>query len=706
MNTATDHDLLLVAWPRERLAEAALALSRRLRLGTSAPCTPTPEITGLSPEDAFVRICELMELEVEEVDSGVEELERTVSATAPGLVYMPGTGEEPGHVLVLMGRGRHKVTVLGPDLQRRRIPIRVVSRVLLRPLEETYEERISDLLESAAVPGPRRERARQALLKRLCPAARVPLGWLLRPAPASGFLDQLRRAGVLRSLGWFLVVHGLHFSVWLTSWWLLGRGALTGQFEEGWWVAWVLLLSSLVPLRLIELWLQGRISIDTGTLIRRRLLNGALRLSPDRTRGQGVGQLLGRVLESDAVESLVLSGGFSALLASVELLFAFWVLTQGAGGGLHGLVLLSTLIVVAVLVRNYVAHRGVWTRHRLRLTHDLVERMIGHRTRRVQEDPEEGHEEEDQLLSPYLGPSRAQDASATRLVLVGRVWLVAGFAALLPAFVEGATVGSLAVGLGGVLLTQRALDLLVVGLLQLGNAAVSWRRVRPIFDSAKRRTLPPRLSFSEKAPKAGRPVLEGLGLSYRYTSRREPALRGASVRLYAGDRVLVEGPSGGGKSTLAALLVGLREPDSGLLLLHGLDRETWGEAAWRRKVGAAPQFHENHVLTESFAFNVLMGREWPPQDTDLLEAEEVCRELGLGELLDRMPGGLVQMVGESGWQLSHGERSRLFIARALLQRADVVILDESFAALDSANLERAVECVKSRAPTLVVIAHP
>jgi ATP-binding cassette subfamily B protein len=71
-----------------------------------------------------------------------------------------------------------------------------------------------------------------------------------------------------------------------------------------------------------------------------------------------------------------------------------------------------------------------------------------------------------------------------------------------------------------------------------------------------------------------------------------------------------------------------------------------------------------------------------------------------------MPAGLQQMVGESGWQLSHGERSRLYIARALLQQADLLILDESFGALDPGNLQRALRCVLQRAPTLLVIAHP
>jgi ABC-type transport system involved in cytochrome bd biosynthesis fused ATPase/permease subunit len=101
-----------------------------------------------------------------------------------------------------------------------------------------------------------------------------------------------------------------------------------------------------------------------------------------------------------------------------------------------------------------------------------------------------------------------------------------------------------------------------------------------------------------------------------------------------------------------------------------------------------------------------MGRDWPPRLEDMREAEAICRELQLGPLLERMPAGLLQMVGETGWQLSHGEKSRLYVARALLQRADVVVLDESFAALDPETLRQAVRCVLKRARTVLVIAHP
>lgn len=123
-------------------------------------------------------------------------------------------------------------------------------------------------------------------------------------------------------------------------------------------------------------------------------------------------------------------------------------------------------------------------------------------------------------------------------------------------------------------------------------------------------------------------------------------------------------------------------------------------------IGAAPQFHDNHVFGSTLLFNLLMGRRWPPRLEDFDAAARVCRELGLGPLLDRMPAGLHQQVGETGWQLSHGEQSRVFVARSLLQTLDMRVLDESFAALDASTLDQVLDVVLAHPQALVVIAHP
>ncbi len=84
------------------------------------------------------------------------------------------------------------------------------------------------------------------------------------------------------------------------------------------------------------------------------------------------------------------------------------------------------------------------------------------------------------------------------------------------------------------------------------------------------------------------------------------------------------------------------------------------------------------------------------------EALEICQELGLSPLLAKLPGGLEQLVGETGWQLSQGERSRVFMARVLLQQPQVVILDESLGALDPECFELALNRVEKRAEVLIL----
>lgn len=232
------------------------------------------------------------------------------------------------------------------------------------------------------------------------------------------------------------------------------------------------------------------------------------------------------------------------------------------------------------------------------------------------------------------------------------------------------------------LLAAQALRKLARGLEDLAGARVAWEQVRSLLRAAAR---PAECPLRPAA--AGGALVEARGLGYRYPGRAEPVLSGCDLRIDAGDRLLLEGPPGSGKSTLGALLAGLRAPDQGTV--RG------------QPVVAVPQFHENHLLSASLAFNLLMGRRWPPAPSDLADAEATCRELGL----DAMPGGMEQMVGEIGWRLSHGERSRVFIARALLQDADLLVLDESFARVDPETVQTALRCVRRRAPTLMVIAH-
>jgi ATP-binding cassette subfamily B protein len=565
---------------------------------------------------------------------------------------------------------------------------------------------VDAVLDAAGVPPGRRAAVGEALLRERLGAFRVTIGWVLRPRAGAPLLRELRATGVVRRLALLLVVHAVSYVLFLASWWVVGRGALQGRFEAGWLAAWALLLGTGVPLRAAALALQGNVAIGAGTALKRRLLAGALRLPQDEVRSEGAGMLLGRVAESATVESLAVQGGLAVLPSLIELALGAAVLVAGAGGGLQAAALGAWLVLTGLVAWRQTRRRLAWTRERIALTRDLVEVMVGNRTRVAQQPPGRWHEREDAAMARYLEAARPMDQDAARIAGgVYRGWLLLGVAALLPAFLSGQEPAALAVGVGGVLLTGRALQSLVGGLSALLEAGIAWGQVRALYDAAARRPEPGAAAALDASPDEAR-VVEARGLIFRHAGRPDPVLRGADLVVEQGDRLLLEGPSGGGKSTLVAVLAGLRTPQSGLLLAGGLDRPTLGEDGWRRRVVVAPQFHENHVLADTFAFNVLLGRGWPPTQADMNEADAVCRALGLGELLDRMPSGLMQIVGESGWQLSHGERSRLFIARALLQRPTLLVLDESFAALDPANLRRAMECVLERAPALLVVAHP
>jgi ATP-binding cassette subfamily B protein len=275
--------------------------------------------------------------------------------------------------------------------------------------------------------------------------------------------------------------------------------------------------------------------------------------------------------------------------------------------------------------------------------------------------------------------------------------------------------------LGGVLFATQALGKLTAGFQSMVSLVIAWEQVGPLFGAAARAKEMQSLDFfsqrgvelSARVPDTsldeqayGEPLLLARDILFRYRPQGKAVIENCSLQINKGDRLLLEGSSGSGKSTLAALLTGLRKPESGALLLQGIDRQIIGTDEWRRRVVMAPQFQENYVFSETFAFNLLMGRRWPPRPEDLEDAEVICRELGLDEVLRKMPSGFQQMLGESGWQLSHGERSRLFIARTLLQSADLIVLDESFGALDPENLNRSLRTVLNRAPTLLVIAHP
>jgi ABC-type multidrug transport system fused ATPase/permease subunit len=706
----------LPTWAMEAAPAVVGELARRAGLAGGSPGSAGSHpvvargIGRLAVEEALTAEAARLGLELEQVSVSRVEGERLVRSCGPALLAVASPAGTAVRLLaVVRSRGR-RALVLTPDLQLRTIRSSEIAAVLGAPDDAGALSAIESHLDRIDLQPSERDRVRRALVADRLRSHRFDAGWLVRTAAAGGLRAQLREERLFGQLARFVAFYVVSYGLLLASWAVLGAAALHGRLRSPWLLAWPLLLLTLVVFRAGSVWTQARLTVAFGALLKRRLLQGALQLAPEELRSQGASHFVGRVIESQAVETQILGGGFLAVVGSIEAVLGGGVVFLGAAGLLHGSVLVGWILLTGTVGWRFLVARRRWSDCRMELTHELVDRLVGYRTRLAQEDRTTWHDAEDVRLHAYLHASQRFDRIKTALLAwMPRGWLLLSVVALAPAFVNGLSDPvPLAIGVGGTLAAWRGFAKLSEGFEHLSIAMVSWQYVADLSAAASRRREKD-ASLEPMPPSSGsgrRPVLEALDLSYRYPGRERWALDRCSLRVPRGGRVLLEGRSGGGKSTLASLLVGLREPTSGLVLLKGLDRTAIGEQRWRRHVALAPQFHENHVFAATLGFNLLMGRNWPAERGDLADAEVICRELGLGSLLDRMPSGMQQIVGETGWQLSHGERSRLFMARALLQRSDVLILDESLAALDPENLDEALSCVLRRAPTLIVVAHP
>lgn len=708
----TSDDLPL--WPLRKAASAVAALGRaagfKLPAGVSPPPVPgslSGRIAEGSPgslADYLDAVAATYALESEAVQVQVAEVSNFLRSAAPALLFI-GAPQE-GLLLLLKGE-QDRVQLLAADGSTHWVALARVASILLDPLFQPHWAATEALVAQAGIRStPRAHQLAGVLLQRQLASKSVQGCFLLRLAPVRPVLQHVRDAGLLRLSLSYAVVHVAQYGLGLLLLFLLGEGALNGRLDRGWLSACVLLLLCLPPCMLAESWILGRIAISGGIVLRRRLLWGALKLPLDAARHSGYGDFVCQVIESEAVEIGLRTGGVAAGAALLDLLGAIPIVAYASRTAAVVLGLWSLLTLLAAYAAYRV--RAGWTESRFRLVSDLLEKMLGHRTRLVQQPKSLRHRGEDEAMADYHAHSWALDGwSALLFGVVPFGWIAVGVLSLVPVWFQGgAALSRLAVGLGGVLLGFRALGKLGSGLTQLGSVAIALRRCRHLLDSAAQPEPLPLTAVSPTfAP--GATVLEVKRLTVRYgQGQLLPALRDITLRVTAGQRVLLQGPSGSGKSTLASSLTGLLPIEGGQILLGGLDMAALGGRRWRRVVATAPQFHENHLFTQPLAFNLLMGRAWPPSPEDLAEARTLCEELGLGPLLERMPSGLYTQVGETGWQLSHGERSRVFIARTLLQRAQVVFLDESFAALDPETLAQTLRCVLRRVPTLFVIAHP
>jgi ATP-binding cassette subfamily C protein CydD len=209
-------------------------------------------------------------------------------------------------------------------------------------------------------------------------------------------------------------------------------------------------------------------------------------------------------------------------------------------------------------------------------------------------------------------------------------------------------------------------------------------------EEQRARTVPPGRREADGAPVR----LEGV--SYAYPGRGGVVLDGVDLELREGETVALVGPSGGGKSTLAAIVLGLAQPTGGRVVR---DRAEIDE--WRRGVAWVPQ--RPTIFTGTVADNIRLG----DPDADDERVREAARRAGADAFVTRLAQGYATTVGDGGRPLSAGESRRVALARAFLRDARLVVLDEPTADLDPASAEAVADTVEELAEgrTVLMIAH-
>ena len=189
-------------------------------------------------------------------------------------------------------------------------------------------------------------------------------------------------------------------------------------------------------------------------------------------------------------------------------------------------------------------------------------------------------------------------------------------------------------------------------------------------------------------------------VGFEYVTGR-PVIEGATFDLRPGEIVGIIGPSGAGKSTLVQMLLRLREPSTGRVLVNGSDAREIALPSWYERVSFVPQ--DVHLIAGTVAENIRFYRE----DLDSSDVERASKRANFHDDVVAMTDGYESAVGERGRRLSGGQRQRLSIARALAERPDLLVLDEPTSSLDvqSEALIRETLRELSGETTVVIIAH-
>jgi len=486
-------------------------------------------------------------------------------------------------------------------------------------------------------------------------------------------------------------------------------------------VALRLLVGLLLVAVLLRLALQGTQSFNVQVVgqrltarIRADLFRHALGLSlrfHDRTP---VGKLLTRLTSDvDALAEVFGSGAVGVLADLVSLLVI----------AITMVVIEWRLGLLLLLVQIPVTGGILWLQGRYRRANYRVREELGQLNADLQENLQ-GLEVVQMFRRETVNSARfAQTTAHYRDAVTGTIF----YDSAISAFIEWVALAAVAVvvALGGTMVTAGAMGLgtlttfilfsqrlfdplrqLAERFTQIQGGLTAVERIGELLEqpieiadlpSPQRSALARRAVEEGPTAGAGEVVFEHVSFAYRSD---DPILEDLSFRIAPGEHVAIVGPTGSGKTTIIRLLCRLYEPQTGRILLDGVDIRELPVALLRRRLGVVLQ--DTFLFSGNVADNLRL-------DADLSDAqlEALCHDLGLQPLLGRLEAGLATELRERGANLSSGERQLLAVARVAIREPSVLVMDEATAFLDpstEATLQRDLESLL-QGRTAIVIAH-
>lgn len=188
-------------------------------------------------------------------------------------------------------------------------------------------------------------------------------------------------------------------------------------------------------------------------------------------------------------------------------------------------------------------------------------------------------------------------------------------------------------------------------------------------------------------------------IDFSYSKNSQLVLDDINLSIEAGKKVAIVGSSGSGKSTLAKLILGLYEPTQGEIYYDDMNINDMNKQEVRKQMGIVPQ--DISLLNRSILENIRMNRE----EISLDEVKEASKLAQIHEEIEEMPMGYHTLVSEMGLNLSGGQRQRIALARALINKPKMIVLDEATSSLDSVNEMRVSRYLSAIGTTRIIIAH-